>query len=388
MSKKKVSATGNGLAKYTAQKIRFAAQPQFFFYLLLWLMVLLVAGTVSEKYLGLYQSQKLYFSSSVIWLGGFIPVPGGYTTLALIFINLLAKLVIERWTSKKLGTLIVHCGALLLILGGFLTAAFSSDGNMVIDEGSSSNFVSDYHDYEFVVSDALRAGHPDIAVFSQNQLRANTNLPMPSIPFEVTIESFFGNSKIVQRKQMVTDGSVHGMLVANDMQQAPLLPQEEENRAGLVFRIQGAGEETDGRYAIFDEMPIQQTLSIGNHKYILMLRHKRTYLPFSVALIKFDKQMYPGADMARSYSSQVILQDGQLQWHSLISMNNPMRYKGYTFYQSSFIENRNGRATVLEVVENVGAIFPYVSSIMICVGLLVHMFIRIPQLKIKAKREK
>ena len=41
--------------------LRFAGQAEMFFWLLIWLMVLLVAGTISEKYLGLYQSQRFVF---------------------------------------------------------------------------------------------------------------------------------------------------------------------------------------------------------------------------------------------------------------------------------------------------------------------------------------
>ena len=62
-------------------------------------------------------------------------------------------------------------------------------------------------------------------------------------------------------------------------------------------------------------------------------------------------------------------------------MNAPLRHKGYTLYQASYAELDNGKeATVLAVVKNSGRLFPYISSIIMAVGLLVHLFINLPRL--------
>jgi hypothetical protein len=45
-----------------------------FFFTLLWLMFLLIMGTISQRYIGLYQAQEKYFSSLILWLW-FIPLP-------------------------------------------------------------------------------------------------------------------------------------------------------------------------------------------------------------------------------------------------------------------------------------------------------------------------
>ena len=38
----------------------------------------LTAGTLAQKWLGLYAAQKIFFASFIIWVGP-IPLPGGYT---------------------------------------------------------------------------------------------------------------------------------------------------------------------------------------------------------------------------------------------------------------------------------------------------------------------
>ena len=61
----------------------------------------------------------------------------------------------------------------------------------------------------------------------------------------------------------------------------------------------------------------------------------------------------------------------------LIKMNEPLRYKGHTFYQASFIEGKLNDTSVLAVVKNYGRLFPYISSIIMCFGLLVHMILKV-----------
>ena len=174
----------------------------------------------------------------------------------------------------------------------------------------------------------------------------------------------------------------------NDIQSLPLFPENERNRSGVVIKIAGADSFVDGRYGLIEMMPVTQTIESNGKTYEVSLRRKRTYLPFQVSLIDFVKTVYPGTDKARSYHSEVILTDGDLQWKSIISMNNPLRYKGYTFFQSSFFEEPNKETTILAVVHNNGKIFPYISSIIICIGLLIHLFIRIPLLSASSKTKK
>ena len=51
-------------------------------------------------------------------------------------------------------------------------------------------------------------------------------------------------------------------------------------------------------------------------------------------------------------------------------MNNPLRYGGETFYQSGFDPDNHG--TVLQVVHNPSWLTPYLSCILVGIGLLVQ----------------
>ena len=52
-------------------------------------------------------------------------------------------------------------------------------------------------------------------------------------------------------------------------------------------------------------------------------------------------------------------------------MGSPLRYRGETFYQSSF-DDATEKTTVLQVVRNPGAVLPYVSCFLVFAGMLFH----------------
>jgi uncharacterized membrane protein len=51
-------------------------------------------------------------------------------------------------------------------------------------------------------------------------------------------------------------------------------------------------------------------------------------------------------------------------------MNQPLRYDGKAFYQASF--GKADTLSVLQVVENPGWLLPYISCVVVSVGLLWH----------------
>ena len=65
-------------------------------------------------------------------------------------------------------------------------------------------------------------------------------------------------------------------------------------------------------------------------------------------------------------------------------MNHPLRHAGETFYQASFLRGDTG--TVLQVVKNPGWLIPYVSCVVVTLGMLIHFGIRmVPALRRSSK---
>ncbi|MEM6507759.1 MAG: hypothetical protein AAF711_20170, partial [Planctomycetota bacterium] len=62
---------------------------------------------------------------------------------------------------------------------------------------------------------------------------------------------------------------------------------------------------------------------------------------------------------------------------AFIKMNQPLRYDGKAFFQSGFFQqplNRN-LGTIMQVADNPGAWVPYLSCVIVTVGLCMHFVI-------------
>ena len=108
---------------------------------------------------------------------------------------------------------------------------------------------------------------------------------------------------------------------------------------------------------------------------LLQLRRRHYPLDFSLTLTDFIRTLHPGTDVAKSYESYADLQDGLSSRPVKIWMNNPLRYKGYTFFQASFAIDKDGEHSTFAVVTNPGRLLPYISSLMVFGGMLLHFIL-------------
>ena len=84
---------------------------------------------------------------------------------------------------------------------------------------------------------------------------------------------------------------------------------------------------------------------------------------------------YQGTMRAASYASDVQIPN-VLEAH--ISMNNPLKHGGYTFYQASFQENDMGQATtsILSVNYDPGRWIKYLGSLLIVLGSILMFYFK------------
>jgi hypothetical protein len=358
---------------------RFLSRSSLFVYGCYWLMALVVVGTLAQRDLGLYAAQKKYFSSLWIPVWG-IPLPGGRVTMLFIFVNLTALFIRDfNLSLRRLGITVTHFGALVLLVGGFVTARFASEGSVVIPEGESAAFVSDYHERELAIIDTEPDGYDLVTAFGDGRLREGARLRHESCPGEIEIVAAYENCLPVRRTGPAPPES-RGFLERFALEPLPTDPEDERNRMGIVFRLTDAGEAADGLHALFEHQAVVPTLSTSAGERTFVLRRERRYLPFALELIDFEKQLHPGTGMARSYRSVVHLVEDGAKRRVVIQMNEPLRHRGYTFFQSSFIEDGSSQTTVLAAVKNVGWTVPYVASLIMCIGLLVHLVLKVPGL--------
>jgi hypothetical protein len=106
-----------------------------------------------------------------------------------------------------------------------------------------------------------------------------------------------------------------------------------------------------------------------NSVYIVTYGNRRIDLGFDLFLKHFEIGRYHGTNRAASYQSLVETPEGQ---EILISMNEPLKYKGLTFYQASFQEDENFQptASILSVNYDPGRWIKYLGSLIISLGII------------------
>ncbi|MFI3291027.1 MAG: cytochrome c biogenesis protein ResB [Opitutales bacterium] len=85
-------------------------------------------------------------------------------------------------------------------------------------------------------------------------------------------------------------------------------------------------------------------------------------LGFSVKLIKFEAQKWDSSNIHKEFSSLVEVNDKGNKAQYLISMNKPLSYAGWTFYQNSY--QNDGHTSIIGAVKTPFKQLPWISVMM------------------------
>lgn len=94
-------------------------------------------------------------------------------------------------------------------------------------------------------------------------------------------------------------------------------------------------------------------------------------MPFSIHLDKFEIEHYAGSQMPAMYRSEVTVNDTELrEKHTVtIEMNQPLEYRGWSFFQSSYNSSGDGRnVSILSASKDPGKPIVYVGAILLVLG--------------------
>lgn len=101
----------------------------------------------------------------------------------------------------------------------------------------------------------------------------------------------------------------------------------------------------------------------------------RIDLPFTVVLDEFNIDYYPGTESAMDYSSKVTITDGADSFKEEITMNHPLKYRGYRLYQSSYDPDMNG-STLAVNHDPWGVGISYTGYLLLIASLFGFFFVR------------
>lgn len=340
-------------------------------YGLAFLMVLTFWGTLYQVEHGLYLAKHRFFDSWIVWIGGFIPFPGTQLVLAALSLNLviyIGRLVAQR--HMPFGLLLTHLGLLMLLIGGAVTHHFASESQLTLQEGETSSASASYGHWELAVW-SKDGPVRDVIAYTSDHLKPGDVRRFEDAGLTITVEEYHRNARAFQSTAPQTNPPLSKLGVTS-LRSARLAKEPGENIAGAVLTIQPDGGEAV-RAILFGEDETPRTFRHNGVEYRVALRRAREPLPFVVRLIDFRREMHPGTEIARHFSSLVAVTADGVERNMVISMNKPLRDRGYTLYQASYREEPDGTQwSTFAVTHNYGRLIPYISTAIIVLGLCWH----------------
>ncbi len=369
-------------------------------------MVLILVGTVAQKYEGNWAVVDQYFHSLWLWMPvGFadlrVPFVGGYSLCILMLVNLLAAHAVRfKLSWKRAGIIITHVGLIVLLAGELVTGLFAVEWNMTIDEGRSANYAQDIRVSELAIVDPSPQGHDDVLTVPGSMLARHTNggtINEPQLPFDIQVLRWMPNSTLTgrgmadpmlkQNTPEVTEG-FGTMALASSLPPATGVDGGQVDAPSAYLRFSRDGE-TLGIWMVslhgiaFDDP--RQPVTVGDKTYLIELRFRRDYKPYTLHLIDFKHDKFVGTQIPKNFSSEVRLVDPTHNEDRtvLIYMNHPLRYRGETFYQSGYSGDTR---TILQVVRNPGWLMPYIACSLVSLGLSVHFGVMLRKFVSRTRR--
>jgi hypothetical protein len=358
-------------------------------------IVLVFVGTLAQIDDGIWTVVAKYFRSAFVLVplqlffprdwhvpGGF-PFPGGWLLGGVMLLNMTLAYFVRynHFTWKRTGIYVLHSGLVVLMMSELFTGLYAAEGMMAIDEGSSSNVVVQNRYAELAVTSPSAddpAHYDDEVVVPGSMLwKAGAVVSHEALPFDVEVVDYMKNADVREAKPGEKTTATEGF----GLQQAAVPLQEVSGTAKqqtadtpaayLTFKTKDG--QALGTFLVWAKYR-PQPVKVGDKTYGVALRFKQTYRPYSIHLLKFSFDRYEGTQMARNFSSDVIVEDPEdssPRTKKHISMNNPLRHGGETYYQADF-DHTTERGTVLQVVRNPAYTLPYIACILVAVGMMIH----------------
>lgn len=391
-----------------SRPVQWLCEPVLACWCILLLFVLTFFGTAYQVGHGLFEAKKVFFDSyyfmasmmpqslldlmsaesqeagalawvattfkGLRWVLQWVPFPGTQLVLAVLTFNLTTYLINLMLMPKvKLGIVMIHVGLITMLVGGAVTHHWAEESQLTLGEGEAGNTTASYHAWEVALVRDLGGRH-EVRALDAAGLMAGASLDFGVAGLAVKVEEFL-DCCLVDMQAERANAAASRMNIPG-LRPVPKNKEPERNIAGGIFSVKGEGEAK--RFLLFGEGDIAtEPVTVGGQEYWLVLRHRRSPMPMTISLEDFKREMHVGTGMAKSYSSRVkMLADGA-EREVLISMNKPLRHRGYTLYQASFQEDTRSGAeySTLAVVHNYGRLLPYISTGIIVLGMIWHFIV-------------
>ena len=289
--------------------------------------------------------------------------------------------------EKRGGVVLLHIGVALLMFSELQVGFYAKENMLSLKEGEASSFMRDTRARELAVIHR-NGGQDHVVAIPESRLIAAAQetdaedkvIDVEALPFRIRVDQFMQNSRlraVLPDDERTSKGlgtfaapveidPVTGMDDSHDMPAVTitLLDRKSGDKLESLLCAQDVNE--------MRSSPIAEQVTVSDTDYQFYLRFQRSYKDYSVRLLDVSRTNYVGSATPRDYRSQIVIKDGEdgPEEEFTLWMNNPLRYKGETFYQSGYTPLPDGsEMTTLSVVRNTGWMLPYIACMIVSVGM-------------------
>jgi cytochrome c biogenesis protein ResB len=261
-----------------------------------------------------------------------------------------------RPTWRMFGFLITHAGLLLIAVGALATGLFGFRGEMILHEGeSASQFLRTVRGriipepLPFAVTcerfwiDHYDKGNGDLIVYKPNKL------------YEKHMRADPGNSLYSEANNAtIRVVEIFPDFAMDHSQNRPTTRSNKWRNPATLVEVERDGL-TEQEILFY----LEPTLRINPKLQDVFMRYSRD----------------PQSLNIKCYNSTLrVVDDGRVKKQKTIVVNDPLRYKGYSFYQNNWDQERESY-TVLEVKKDPGEEIFYFGGAMVMMGVVVIFYV-------------
>ena len=296
------------------------------------------------------------------------------------------------------GNVLIHIGVALMMLGQFIFGDRQVEQRMSLIEGQQTNLVFRQGELELAIIDTSDEKSDKVYAIPQSRLKraaaGQQIIDSPELPCKVKVIEWMPNSSVTRLDPSKNDNPATAGLGLNaravpERTQGGAMSKQDIGSAYVELLDKKSGESLgvylvsqffNDQKQLFMGVPADQndSVTIDGKPFSLGLRFRREYKPYQVFLEDVSREDYEATNRPRDYSSHIVIKDpdrdAEVKGH--IWMNNPVRYRNESFYQSEYnAMNQGGQMvemTGLQVVANQGWVIPYVACMLVLFGMISH----------------
>lgn len=302
--------------------------------------------------------------------------------------------------EKRGGIALLHFGVAMLMISELQVGLLAKENMLSLVEGETSGFIRDIRERELAIITQKTDGKDQVLVIPEERLlKAATAAPeksdeaaisppapgqvisLPSLPFDVVVREFQRNSRLrglIPGDKLRTDDGLGSFAAPERLEPVTGMDDSHDQSSIYIDLVSRDGGKVLQSMLVAQNVselrgaPLAEKATVDGKDYFFYLRFQRNYRPYEVKLVDVSRTNYVGTATPRDYRSEIEItnpKDGSTDKFTLW-MNNPLRYKGETFYQSGFQALEDGKeASTISVVNNTGWMLPYIACMIVSFGM-------------------